>query len=367
MSSEPFGATMKSLHWLIVISLGSTCGCSALDASKTKSLWSAAGEQPQQPSSIVAIWSEGVVHQAGAPPTRGYAGRVIFYGAEETKPVKVEGTLSVYAFDEVGRGKSDSKPDRKYVFTPEQLARRYDPVKVGPAYAVWIPWDEAGGPRKDISLIVRFVPSKGQLVVGEMARLVLNGTGPSLEAPNTAYGLNRTGQSDPMVRPVSYETPVGGPPSTQLGAERREGTVRSTTIQLPADMMRRLQQPRTDLQSIQQGRRTDYQSVPQAGRTDWQSVPQQTASAAGALPTSPGASSPAPGLSLSSPRWAPPGARSPLGRSRVPGVPIAPLTRDHGTSPPNHAAPPYRPEPTPPAAPPQVDASIWPDAAIPRN
>ena len=47
--------------------------------------------------------------------------------------------------------------------------------KPRPAYAIWIPWDEAGGPQKDISLIVRFVAGDGQVVVGEQTKHVLPG------------------------------------------------------------------------------------------------------------------------------------------------------------------------------------------------
>jgi hypothetical protein len=348
---------MKLLHLLAVISLGLTCGCSALDLSKAKSLWPAGAEKPQQPSSIVAIWSEGVVHQPGVTPARGYAGRLIFYDAAGTKPVKVDGTLSVYAFDEGGRGKADAKPDRKYVFTPEQLSRRYDPVKVGPAYAVWIPWDEAGGPRKDISLIVRFAPRTGPLVVGEMTRLVLNGAAPANpEGSNTTHGQNATTAADSMVRPASYETPTVNPPNTLPGSERTQGGMRSTTIQLPDDMVRRLHQ-----------RRADSLAIPQQRRTDSQSIPRQTASAAGVLPSPATPNYPAPGASQASRHWAPPGVHSSRVQSRVPGVPIAPLNRDHGALPPHPAGPPSRLEPQPPEGPLPADASTWPDAGSPRN
>ena len=231
---------MRASFGLAIGCLGLICGCSTLELSKCRSLWPAGQQKPQQPTSVVAIWTEGVVHQSAGPPMRGLMGRVIFYGGDGTKPVKVDGTLTVYAFDETGRGKSDTKPDRKYVFTPEQLANHYDPVKVGPAYAVWVPWDEAGGLRKDMSLIIRFAPRKGELVVGEMARLVLSGAAP----PNAeAHPTQRAGSSqvaDPMVRTASYETPTPSRSGEQPLRQQAVGGIRSTTIPLPDNLTRHL-------------------------------------------------------------------------------------------------------------------------------
>ena len=41
--------------------------------------------------------------------------------------------------------------------------------KIGPAYSVWIPWDAAGGPRQDLSLICRFIPKVSWLIRFPMA------------------------------------------------------------------------------------------------------------------------------------------------------------------------------------------------------
>lgn len=345
---------MRRAHCLALVFVTATCGCSTLDLSKAQSLWPAASEKPQQPASIVAIWSEGVVHQASVPPIRGYAGRILFYDASGAKPVKVDGTLTVYAFDETGRSKADTRPDRKYVFTPEQLANRYDPVKVGPAYAIWIPWDEAGGPRKDISLIVRFAPRSGQIVIGEMARLVLNGTTTDPAPAEASQSAARMG--DPMVRQTSYETSAAACARALPSTQRTEDSLRSTTIQLPDDMLRRLQQ-----------RRAASSASIGVQRADGPSGPRQTASVAGMAPSSPASSSPGAGLSPASPHGALPATHWSPGRPRVPGVPIAPLTRDRGASPPRPAGPPSPPEPTPPPAPPAADALPGPaPSSLPR-
>ena len=109
------------------------------------------------------------------PPARGFGGRLTFYDSKADKPVKVDGTLVVYVFDEEGRDPGNAKPDRKYVFSKEDWERHYSKSELGHSYSVWLPWDEVGGPQKEISLIVRFTPSTGPTIVGEQARQVLPG------------------------------------------------------------------------------------------------------------------------------------------------------------------------------------------------
>ena len=96
----------------------------------------------------------------------------------------------VYAFDEDGRDPSNAKPDRKYVFTKEQFAKHYSKSNIGHSYSVWIPWDEVGGPQKQISLIVRFTPDKGDVVVGEQTRHLLPGRTPEGAWPQSPGAVN---------------------------------------------------------------------------------------------------------------------------------------------------------------------------------
>ena len=147
------------------------------------------GDAPsaKTPTKIVAIWTDAVLHQPGKPPTRGFGGRLMFYGPDENTPLKVDGTLIVYGFDEEGRAPTDVKPDRKYVFPPDQFARHYSKSKLGHSYSVWVPWDEVGGPRKEISLIARFIPKNGAAIVSGQSRQILPGVPPA-EDPASGSG-----------------------------------------------------------------------------------------------------------------------------------------------------------------------------------
>ncbi len=209
-------------------------GCSSLSVS-TLALPSWADlDKPQQPGNVIAIWQDTVAHESGKRPMRGFTGKLIFYGLEKEKPVKVEGSLMIYAFDEAGRTAADVKPDRKFVFTEEQWASHYRKTKLGPAYTVWIPWDEAGGPKKEISMIARFVPRGGRVVVSEQAKALLPGP-PSLDeaAAETNRQSSRAGVGESRIQRVSYEPERIDATDKSLAAQQG-ATAQTTTIPVPS-------------------------------------------------------------------------------------------------------------------------------------
>ena len=131
--------------------------------------------EPQVPARLVATWTETVLNTAGQKPTRGFGGRIAFFNRESEDPVRVDGQLVVYAFDETSRPSHETHPTRKYIFPADEVVRHESESKLGPAYSFWLPWDEVGGPQRNISLIARFEPKGGPIVVGEQTKHFLPG------------------------------------------------------------------------------------------------------------------------------------------------------------------------------------------------
>ena len=152
-------------------------GCTEFNFDLNKGIPWGAGKDGElaAPMKVVAVWTDTVMSQGMAASTRGFGGRLMFYAVDGGKPVKVRGTLIVYAFDETGRDVEATKPDRKYVFTPEQFEKHYSKSPLGHSYSVWLPWDAAGGPLREISLVVKFQPENGAGVIGEPAKQHLPG------------------------------------------------------------------------------------------------------------------------------------------------------------------------------------------------
>jgi len=174
---------------LCVISLATAAalasGCAELSLPKSMP-WPLDWEKPGTPTKIVAIWTDTVAYQPGQKSKRGFGGRMMFYDKNDKKPIKVEGILVVYAFDENEQDRNKVKPDRKFVFTKEQFGKHYSKSNLGHSYSVWIPWDDVGGAQKEISLIARFIPEGGNPVIGEQAKHILPGA--TLEIARTPDG-----------------------------------------------------------------------------------------------------------------------------------------------------------------------------------
>ncbi|MCA9259817.1 MAG: hypothetical protein KDA61_11485, partial [Planctomycetales bacterium] len=176
----------------------------AKDWHAPKMPWSKTEEiETELPQRVVATWTEAVHSRPGEKPKRGFGGRVVFFGDDPAKAVRVDGQLVVYAFDESTRADHDTAPTRRYVFPAEQFAKHESESQMGPTYSVWLPWDHVGGPSTKISLIARFEPRGGATLLSEQTENYL----PGVETPTATMFANRTDAAS-GVQPASFQSPM---------------------------------------------------------------------------------------------------------------------------------------------------------------
>lgn len=205
----------------VIIALAS--GCTKFDLRKNIPWGEGFGGTLDQPMRVVPVWTDAVLTQGQEKPTRGFGGRIMFYGRNDEKPSKVEGTIVVYAFDETNRDKRNVVPDHKYVFLPELVEKQYSKNRIGHSYSVWVPWDEVGGPQKEISLLVRFIPKKGGVIISEQTKLILPGVPPEFTAPNHQPNIPAAPGSAggwASVGAQPNQTPPQGNPANQYGVQQ---------------------------------------------------------------------------------------------------------------------------------------------------
>ncbi len=215
--------------------LALAAGCSSLDFNQSFSWPWEAEEEPSQPSRISAIWIDTVQLRANQPSLRGFGGRLMFYDRSEAKAVKVDGRLEVYAFEEDDAEVEKVKPDRKFIFPREQFAQHYSKSDLGHSYSFWLPFGDAAGEQKEISLIVRFIPHQGNPVVSEQTRHILPGQmpPPRREHVEVIKRFRQRQNATSNVRPALFETPGAAGrtgPETDSGSQRQMMT---TTISVP--------------------------------------------------------------------------------------------------------------------------------------
>ena len=191
------------------------------------------------PEKLVPMWKDTVLYEADKPPVRGFGARIYFYEQESPKPIKVDGTLIVYAFD-ADETEGLPKPKRKFVFTTEQFSKHYSKTDLGHSYSIWLPWDEVGGPSAQISLVAKFQGEKGGSVVTEPARKLLPGV--------DSFAEKRRDTDQPVEienMRASYLVELSADTNTELPADHRvsrehDEQLPTITIDVPPTFSRRL-------------------------------------------------------------------------------------------------------------------------------
>jgi hypothetical protein len=228
--------TMKAVCFALVFALAFSAGAAkAWNMPKMFSLdntWPFRDkDKPQEgtPVRMVGAWTDTVMTQGGQKPQRGFGGRLMFYDKDGKKPILVDGQLVVYAFDEAGRDPTDNKPTRRYVFPAEQMPIHMSKSEFGASYSFWLPWDEVGGPKTEVSLICRFEPKGGAVVTGEQTKHLLQGPElpagamagankppkvpegvPSKPPRQTLEEIQANRALDHRAQQTSYEAPIAG-------------------------------------------------------------------------------------------------------------------------------------------------------------
>jgi hypothetical protein len=318
-----------------LFALAMFAGCTQLDWKRPAPWLALARDKPQTPTNVVAVWTELFLEQPGGPPTRGFGGRLTFYGPKDDAPVRVEGSLVVYAFEGGGDEQGDAKPLRKYAFTAEQLASHYSPSKLGPSYSVWLPWDHRKGPMRRIGLICRFQPVEGPPIVSKQALAVLHGPSkPDAGTADPGYQADSSKSRSATVLPVAHHasTDDGQTQSVAEGSKRPQ--MKTTTIPI----------------APQDGRLMPVAQTRSRARS--KRVLERLAARQHAATSGGGGSPPArpPTVSLESPRGKPRSTDCRPGGPPAPGASSAPRDAGRDPSPPCLEAPQFRSPRIPPSA-----------------
>ncbi len=175
-TSPHFPFSIVNFQFIPLVFLLVTVGCSGTNWMKKPNF--SALLPPGPPAKVLAVWEPAVKHEAGGEKAqRGFGGRVYFHDQDAKRPIKVDGNVVVYAFDEEGRQVGDNVPTRTYFFERDDVKKLYSKSKLGHSYNFWIPWDADGpdGQARKVSLIVRYVPKVGSSVVSSQAVAYLPG------------------------------------------------------------------------------------------------------------------------------------------------------------------------------------------------
>lgn len=155
----------------------------------------------------ICIWepSEGI--GLDEKPTRGFAGKLMFFTAANAEPVQVNGDVKIYLFDDHGTVEEQSKPIHQFEF-PQQVFQKYmTQTDLGVAYQLFIPYTRKSPYAADCAIRVKVQPENGRPVYSKMAAVVLDGP----QSPEMMAAARRQA----IIQQASYETAAKERPPQQ--------------------------------------------------------------------------------------------------------------------------------------------------------
>jgi hypothetical protein len=122
---------------------------------------------------IVCLWEPAEGRDPDGLPCRGFAGQIIFLSSRNALPVKVDGDIRIYLFDDVGTAEEQSKPFHQFDFDSGAWQGQLSKSAVGPSYSVFVPYVRRGQFNAKCTLRVRLHPKSGPLVFSDASTLSL--------------------------------------------------------------------------------------------------------------------------------------------------------------------------------------------------
>ena len=182
---------------------------------------------------VLAIWQAAEGPGLGGIPTRGFAGQIFFFTQDRAQPVAVDGKARIYVFDDHGTPEQQARPLRQFDFDHQSWAAHLQNSKLGPTYAVFIPYPREDFHQAVCSLRIRFTPQIGRSIYSQPSTIVL--PGPPLPAETAqqtspfdklAKKLQSQAQLAKAWKNPSLSTdPNSGHQDPQLAAQRQPASV----------------------------------------------------------------------------------------------------------------------------------------------
>lgn len=157
---------------------------------------------------VIGLWEPAEGIGTDGLPCRGFAGQVLLFTARGAAPVRSNGDLRVYVFDDRGTPEEQEKPIHQFDFEKLALQKYLAETHLGAGYHLFIPYTRKGGMRAHCSLRVRLTAPDGRPVYSKMAQVILPGKIDEKPAQPLVH-LKTEQQKQPVtVVQAGYEVPA---------------------------------------------------------------------------------------------------------------------------------------------------------------
>lgn len=213
----------QSLHTALIVAVCSAAGCAGTELLNWRwhNVPRASDDNPVV--RILCIWEPAEGTGLDGLPTRGFAGQMFFFTAGSPIPVRVDGDVRVYLFDNYGTPDEQSKPIHQFDFIDDAWTIHLHKGTLGPSYHVFVPYVRKHPYQVSCGLRVRLKPPSGPALFSDMVHVTLPGPEPPAESqPN--------GAAPRSVPPDVRRENTSGVAKTPQGASLTRQTIPLTTL-----------------------------------------------------------------------------------------------------------------------------------------
>lgn len=149
-------------------------GCSTLDLD-IANFGRQPADQTAQVTEVVCLWEAAEGVGLDGLPSRGFAGQMLFFTHGQAEPVRVNGDVRIYVFDDHGTLEEQARPLHEFNFPAEVWNTYLRTTNLGPAYQMFIPYTRKGGRLADCALRVRMTGDNRLPLYSKLANVTLPG------------------------------------------------------------------------------------------------------------------------------------------------------------------------------------------------
>ncbi|SFI45642.1 hypothetical protein [Planctomicrobium piriforme] len=169
----------RSLRTSLLAMLLLATGCSHMllfQRDSFKKLPKASVEHPV--FELICLWEAGEGTGLDGLPSRGFVGQLMFFAHGIDPPVRIDGDVRIFVFDDQGTPEEQERPIHQFDFDAAAFQAFLTETNIGAAYQFFLPYTKKGGNRSTCSLRVRYTPKNGNPVYSKMGSVILAGTTP---------------------------------------------------------------------------------------------------------------------------------------------------------------------------------------------
>lgn len=195
---------------------------------------------------VLCLWEAGEGTGLDGLPSRGFVGQLMFFTKHESRPVEIDGNVTIHMFDDTGTPEEQAKPFHNFSFDSEAFSQFLTETNVGAAYQFFLPYTRKGSHRATVSLRVKYTPNVGNPAFSKLASLVL----PGISVRKADEPLAATKPASPGLQLAGAEDSSGRTTTTQTQQRHGVSIVQQQSTPLPVDREQELARLRSRLAEL---------------------------------------------------------------------------------------------------------------------